>query len=220
MTHFARRIFTPLFCLGALASFSATASAAFIPVFSTGTTATGALAATGTADTHYALVAVPAGAGTTAYVGTNLPSVWVANTSTSQWLAPAMNASTTEPSGTYDYQTKFSLAGLDASTAVISGLIAADDIVTIMLNGVNKGTFTGFSAFSNFSLTSGFVAGSNTLDFMVTNSTVTTFNPTGLQVNITSATANAVVPEPASIVLVSLGGIAALGFGLRRRAIA
>ena len=221
MSQFARWLFAPLFCLGVLASFSTTASAAFIPVFSTGVTSTGTLAATGTPDANYTLIAAPPGAGTTAYVGMNLPSVWVPNTSMSQWIAPVANASTSQPPGQYDYQTKFSLAGLDATTAMISGQIAADDMVTIMLNGVSKGMFAGYSAFSAFSITSGFVSGSNTLDFIVTNSSVTTFNPTGLQVDITSATANtAVVPEPASIVLVSLGGIAALGFGLRRRATA
>lgn len=216
MNRLTTQMAASLICLGALIS-GASADAAFIPVFSTGTTATGALATPGTADVHYSLASAPTGSGA-AFVGTNLPSVWVGNTATSQWISPAANASTSQPAGAYNYRTTFSLAGLDATTAAISGQIASDDSVVILLNGATVGSFAGFRSFATFALSSGFIAGVNTLEFIVTNSNITSFNPTGLQVNITSATANAVVPEPASIVLVSLGGIALAGFGLRRRA--
>lgn len=221
MIQFARMTLASMLCLGSMAAMVPSASADFIPVFSTGTTSTGALAAQGGADANYTLVSAPAGAPTTATVGTSIPSVWTGNTSSSQWIGPEANLNTANPIGSYDYRTSFTLASnLSASTVAILGQIAADDYVSILVNGVqeynNYGTFRNFSSFA---LTSGFTAGANTIDFIVTNAPNVGPSPTGLQVNVTSATAtaNAVVPEPASVVMVSLGGMIAAGFGLRRR---
>ncbi len=222
MIPFVRLTFASLVCLGSFSMFSPSASAAFLPVFSTGTTGTGTLAATGGPDANYTLISAPAGAPTTATVATSIPSVYVGNTSSSQWIGPQANLNVSDPMGNYDYRTSFTLAStLSASSVSILGQVAADDFVTILVNGIqeysNYGTFRNFSSFA---LTSGFTSGLNTIDFIVTNAPNLGQTPTGLQVNIMSATANAVVPEPASIILVSLGGIVAAGFGLRRRATA
>ena len=217
MIQFAKRIWAAALCLGVVSGLGASASAAFIPVFGTGTTSTGALAAPGSVDSNYTLVSNAAGTGSSAFVGTNRPGTWVGNTATSQWISPTANSGALLVGGVYDYRTTFSLAGLDAATASITGQVASDDSVVILLNGTAVGSFSGFTSLAAFTINSGFVAGLNTLDFVVTNTLALPTSPTGLQVNITSATANAVVPEPASIVLVSLGGIALAGFGLRRR---
>jgi len=220
MIQFARLTFASMLSLGALALSGTSASAAFIPVYSTGVTDSGALAAPGGADSHYSITSAPTGA-STPVVGSSLPSVWTPNTSSSQWIGVQANLNTHNPTGSYDYRTTFSLAGLNAATASIMGSIAADDYVTVLINGAATSyvNYGGFQAFTPFSITSGFVAGSNTIDFIVTNAPNVSPDgtPAGLQVNITSATANAIVPEPASIVLVSLGSIAAAGFGVRRR---
>ena len=210
MIQFARLTLASMLCLGSLSFFGTSASAAFIPVFSTGVTNTGALAAVGSTDAHYTITSSPLGV-VAPVVGTNLPPTYVGNTTTSQWISPAANVNgTSEPAGLYTYTTTFSLAGLVASTAQITAAVASDDAVTVFLNGINEGTFIGFGSFQTFSLTSGFNTGQNTLTFQVNNS----FGPTALQANIISATA---VPEPASILMVSLGGIALAGFSLRRR---
>ena len=209
-----------MLCCGALLWFGVPAPAAYFAVPGTGTTSTGALAAGGSADVHYALVSVPAGVTNNgAFVATTTPStIWTNATLGSQWIGMSPNLTTNYPLGSYDFRTTFSLAGFDATTATITGSVAADDNVTILLNGMS----TAYNAYGHYdylspiALTSGFIAGTNTLDFIVHN--IVDASAFGLQASLFgTATPSAVVPEPASIVLVSLGGIAALGFGLRRR---
>lgn len=210
--------FASLLCLGTAAFSGSTASAAPIVVYGTGVTDSGALAAAGTTDTHYSILSGPTGA-STPFVGTNIPGQWVANMGSSQWIGVSTNLSTTQPAGAYDFRTTFSLAGLNYTTASLAGSVAADNNVTILLNGVaaSSANFGGSASLSPFTLSSGFINGVNTIDFVVTNSPGGGFNPSGLQVAITGSAA---VPEPASIVMVGLGAVGVMGFGLRRRAIA
>jgi hypothetical protein len=84
------------------------------------------------------------------------------------------------PSGNVAYETKFDLTGNDLSKIKISGGLAADNSVTVYLNGANAGVIApSYASLTAFTLTSGFVQGVNTLDFVVTNGT----GPTGLIVN-------------------------------------
>ena len=71
----------------------------------------------------------------------------------------------------------------------ISGRAAADDGVTaIVLNGVVlPHSAQGFDHFTPFVITSGFVAGINTLDFVVENGAGPTCNPSGLRVEMTAS---------------------------------
>jgi hypothetical protein len=66
---------------------------------------------------------------------------------------------------------------------------------------MSEGSFTGFH---NFNISSNFIPGINTLDFLVRNFNGPGDNTTGLRVEILSATANG-IPEPSSWVLLGLG---------------
>ncbi len=178
---------------GTVVVLSATGSVP-IAVFATGVDNTGHVLAGGAVDPHYALVSSPAGAGSAFVVNPGIPispaGPWVADNSTSQWIGPAANQANYSTLGPFDYQTKFDLTGLDPATAALKGLWSSDNQAVIKLNGVTTGITTGsqaFGALSNFSITSGFIAGSNTLDFIVTNIPIIggPNNPTGLDVAIT-----------------------------------
>ncbi|HEV3329923.1 MAG TPA: hypothetical protein VG096_03010 [Bryobacteraceae bacterium] len=71
------------------------------------------------------------------------------------------------------YSTTFSLVGLDPLTASLNINWAADDCaLTVFLNGKPVGSgpgCPGFFATTNLKITSGFVAGTNTLTFVTTN---------------------------------------------------
>jgi hypothetical protein len=172
------------------------------PVGCSGTLADGSL------DPNYTIVTGPLlFTGPTKVVGEDGFPIgpWAANDSNSKWIGPGTaDADSNADGGAYTYQIVFSLAGLDASTASISGLWGVDDTGVINLNGASTGntitTIGGFSTLTPFSITSGFSAGVNTLDFVVTNGG----GPTGLRVDdiVTSAQAtDGVVPEPATLIL-------------------
>lgn len=205
---------------------SGTAFALPISVFSTGMSSTGTLLPNGTVgDPHYSLVSAPGGDLKTLVVATSAFGFpigpWLGDNTTSRWIginAPSLNGA----AGDYAYRTTFDLTGLDYSTASLVVRWSADNTASdILLNGVSTGVAgTDFNAFSAYAtISSGFVAGLNTLDFLVSNAG-TTDNPTGLRVEITG-TADApsppVIPEPASLALLGIG-LAGLGLGRRRKA--
>jgi hypothetical protein len=124
----------------------------------------------------------------------------------STWIGPNDDAFLDGPGGLYDYQTTFSLAGYSPGTASITGGWSSDnDGVRILLNGVDTGnpptSFTQFNAgFAPFNITTGFVPGLNTLDFIVDNGG----GPTALRVEMSGA---ATVPEPTACLLLAVGGV-------------
>ncbi len=84
----------------------------------------------------------------------------------------------------------------------------------MLLNGTSTGTThaaeppSTFTYFSPFTISSGFVAGANTLDFVVHNAPLgfdPSVNPTGLQV-IMAGTANEVA-EPSGLALIGIGAL-------------
>jgi hypothetical protein len=123
--------------------------------------------------------------------------------------------------GTSSYDTTFSLAGFNLSTVSISGDFAVDDVGRLFLNGVDTGYGNqSYLQPTAFTLSSGFNAGVNTLEFRVFNQG----GPQSLRVADLAGTGTLSdagggaggVPEPASwaLMTVGFGGMGAL---LRRR---
>lgn len=174
-------------------------------VFSTGVDAAGAVLADGAADPHYKLVVNatdPNSPDAFVHDSTIFPIVagpWVANTERSKWIAPLVNSSTAA-GGDYAYRTTFDLTGYDPATAVLLGAWATDNLGTdIKLNGASTGlaNTAQFGALTSFTLTAGFVAGVNTLEFHLTN-TDAAGGYTGLRVdNLRVGALRAAAPAPA-----------------------
>jgi hypothetical protein len=196
-------------------------------------------------DPHYTLVSVPSTSSSSTLVSTTTPNYpvhpgggWVndpADTPQSDWIGPgvAVNGATwqlQDPSigGNYDYQTTFNLAA--AGPVSITGQWSVDNHgYDILLDGASTGNFTeapgyplnqypgtdpsdDFEQWTPFTITGTGTLGTNTLDFLVYNS-VPSPVVTGLRVEFT-------VPEPSTLVLLSLGGLGLLGFAWRKRRLA
>ena len=180
--------------------------AAPIPgLFNTGVGPTGALLPGGSVDPHYRLIqsADTSAPGPNSIVmneGWPIAPTgggpWLANGPNSKWISPLASQATGNAAGDYRYRIVFDLTGLEPATAVITGRWTSDNAgAGIFLNGAATGiTYDGnFGAFSaTFTINSGFVDGTNTLDFVVNNAG-TTVNPTGLRAEV-SGTADAQPP--------------------------
>jgi hypothetical protein len=153
-------------------------------LFNTGMDTNGVVLPSDATDPHYSLTTNPNGASSTAFVVTPLPVGWRTNTPTSQWIGPTTNG--VGVGGTYDYQLTFNVPC--SNNAVVTGQWAVDNNGTILLNGnpAPVATLTGggsgnFTTWHPFAITTGLVAGQNSLEFYVTNVGA---NPTGLRVEL------------------------------------
>ena len=198
--------------LAAAALVPVAAFAAPISIFNTGVNAAGVGLgglALGGSDTHYTI-----GLSTAPIVVTN--AAYVANNATSQWIW----ANNAQGNQTYTFTTAFDLTGLNASTAVLNGLWGADNQgLDILLNGVSTGdelmgvVVQNFNQLHAFTLDSGFVAGLNTLSFVIQNNG----GPGAFRAQFvgTADLASSEVPEPGTLALVAVALLAA--GALRRR---
>jgi uncharacterized protein (TIGR03437 family) len=133
-----------------------------------------------------------------AFVVTSLPGGW-GTIPGAAWIGPSADQSNATRNGccnnTSDtYQTTFSVSG-DPSTFALNLTVAADDYVDVQLNGNTVFTHRNTAMWTTpvtFSINSGFVSGTNTLDFVVTNGG----GPTGLDVAISSATSGVTQVTP------------------------
>lgn len=154
--------------------------------FATGLGANGMPLADGQVDPHWT-VKDGNNVALTAYVQTDAlgyPGYWLAPSATSKFISPFTDTVDPSGSGTFTYATTFVL-GNEVNLANVSLTIryASDNAMTaITLNGQALGTVAagGYSAFESRTETTGFVRGTNTIAFTVTNSG----GPTGLRAEL------------------------------------
>ncbi|MBI5441202.1 MAG: hypothetical protein HY900_08330 [Deltaproteobacteria bacterium] len=146
----------------------------------------------------------------TSYPGQTDPSVWLPVYPISGYPGyvsdrPDGSISGGSP-GTYTYTTWFSLDGYDPATAQLTGYMVADDSVSLTLNGQSvPGGGYGWPWYGTFTISSGFVSGTNTLSFNLWGDGSWVY----LSVQDMTVTASPAVPLPSTIwmVLSGLGGL-------------
>lgn len=86
----------------------------------------------------------------------------------------------------------------------VGDLVASMMQPGVIVNASSPFLNTGFSATTPFTIDEGFIAGINSLEFLVNNGGGT---PTGLRVELTGTAEPAAVPEPSTGILLGAGGI-------------
>jgi len=190
--------------IGAVAVLTHASPADVIPgLFATGSDGAGGVLRDGELDPHYAIRSSSNPNWNGSPFGTvvnqaNIPSTWIPNMPAARWISD--NARAITPRGpTVVYRLTFDLTGLDASTASISGMAAADDEASILLNGNSIGALPGFSSLQSFGSASGFTPGVNTLDFVVHDTAAVV---SGLFISQLSG--NAEVPAPGAMLFMGV----------------
>jgi len=194
--------------------------AAFIANVSTGLDASNNLITTGgTADAHWIVGQLTGGTAAAQVVepgNADYFGGWAPNGPNSAFIARNANVSSNGPAP-YTFSTTFNLTGFDLSTVSISGRWGVDDNGTLALNGntiaLGVATYASLPAFSVASGSSFLNQGLNTLSITIT-STDNFLEGVRLEGTVTS---NAVVPEPASLVLVGIASFSSLGFWMTMR---
>jgi hypothetical protein len=206
--------FVAALLIGSVMLAGQSADAAPIDIFNTGVDANGNVLSPGAADTHYRITASAQGSFVTpaaAVVQSNHPA-WLSNDTVgatgSSWISVIATGNSNIAAGSYVFQTTFDLTGLDPSSAAITAQVAVDNTLTdIRLNGlplaITRSGFAGFQA--PLTINSGFVAGVNTLAFLVLNASASP-NPGGFRLEILDAQAD-VIPEPATMAALSIAGL-------------
>jgi hypothetical protein len=165
-------------------------------LFTTGVDSAGHVLGLGVADPHY-IGTDGAHPRSSAVTVTSIPGSYVPNNSTSLWEWENANGQPTNV--TRIFQTTFDLTGFDPSTAIIHGTWATDNFgLNILINGVSTGqTSPGFSSFTSFTISPGFVLGLNTIDFVVQD----VGDIAAFRVGMLVGTAASAVPEPSAFLM-------------------
>ena len=190
-------------------SLSNASNAVPISIFNTGTNGiNGSWGSPNVSDIHYTVIAPTVFTPVTVDDAFYPFPIWMPNnygTPGSQWIGPA-GPNANGPVAPYVYRTTFNIpANAILSTASITGDWATDDGGTdIRINGTPTGQTSPFNnSFTAFSVNSGFVFGTNTLDFHLTNNGG---GPTGLRIDHIAGSYQ-VVPEPTTVALSCVGFI-------------
>ena len=202
------------------------ASTVPIAIYNTGVDDSGTFLSTGDVDPHYTLTMgdayVAYGATLAEATGQSLPLGWpigdrYATSGSAQWIAPNADIVSLRGTDSYTYTTTFDLTGIDPNTVSLSGMYSVDNysggiyLNGVLLPGTSSTDIFQYTYLTSFDITSGFVAGLNTLSFVVDNSPAfvtvdSPQNPTGLLVEISGdGDPMSAMPEPAVIWLVGAG---------------
>lgn len=213
------------FVLTLVAVVGTPASAAPFVIRDTGVDSNGDPIAIGAVDDNYTgtFSATEAGVQTGFVVRASNDGIHVSNNDTGpgghMWVNPNSGDGVTSPfaAGFYRYTTTFDLTGFDHTTATINGSIASDDNVRIFLNGVQVVGTLGGSILQSFTIpsTANFIAGSNSLTFLVRN--LAAGSHTGLLVANIQGDAVAVPELGKTGLLTALGLLGLLGLLVRDR---
>lgn len=181
-------------------------------LYNTGVNSSGVVLPLQSLEQHYSV----SGVANVAYVEPpvyepNLGWAWLPAPAGSAWIGPnsTTNTASPDPEGVYNFTLHFDLTGYNPADVRIAGSWMTDNTGELFLNGINTGFTTDAESYkhlTSFNLTSGFVAGLNTLEFRVLNEFVGP-NPSGLCVADLSAT---LVPEPAATSFLGLAFLMAI----------
>lgn len=198
---------------------SAAHASTITTLFSTGVDSSHLALPGGSLDPHYTVV--ENGNASAVVISPPLPGTYAPNTSTSTWVWQQSNGQPINVTRTF--VTTFDLTGLDPTTAIIDGAWGTDNQgLAIKLNGVDTGVapllgvvVDNFNHLHDFTISSGFVAGLNTLEFVIEdNGSVGAFRAdlTGTA----DLAAIGAVPLPAALPLFA-GGLGVIGLFARGR---
>jgi len=161
-----------------------------IPIANSGVDSNGSPRSDGTlGDLNFQLVSVPSGSNVIRIrtsVGGYPIGPWMADNNLSAWMVPNNDSAGDSPDGSYVYQATLDLSRYDPKSIVVRGQLAADDaVIAFVINGVYFPQYIpGFNVFKQFSISTGFIKGINTIGFAVDNDAISSTNPTGFRVEL------------------------------------